>query len=189
MDFRGLPATNMARAGSDMYIDATKFHLIEIRGDWKQHAEAFRLTHRDTTFRICHQCQASRDPRLSFCDFRAQPAWLPTVRTHRQFLLEEIGEPINSLIYVAKLDYRMIKFDSMHSINLGCGLHANGSAWHELLKISWFGVGEKPFIFRSAYARFRAFLRQHKIQSSQPVFKPWMLVTTGEEYCFFATKA
>ena len=185
--FRGLPV-DMAKAGSEIYSGA-RFRLVEVRGDWKQHAEGFRLNHKYTTFRICHQCKASRDMRTSFCDFRAQPAWLPTTRTHQQFLLEEIGEPVNSLIFVAQFHYSMIKFDSMHSVNLGCGLHANGSSLYELLKISWFGVGERPVLFRSAYSRFRNFIRQHNIMSSQPVFKTWMLVTSGEEYCFFASKA
>ena len=186
--FRGRPASCMEKAGLQMF-QGRKLRLIELRADWKQHAESFRLVHHFTCRRICHQCQAARDGNIRFTDFNENPAWKPTIRTHREFLLEEIGDPVNMLVYSAKFDYRMIKWDSMHATNLGCGLHANGSVLHELLKVSWFGEGERSVLFRSAYRRFREFLKMHKIPSSQPVFKTWMLVSSGEEYCYFASKA
>ena len=185
--FPGSGAACTERAGCQMY-GGRKFRLIEIRGDWKQHVSSFRLLHHYTASRICHQCKASRDRSLSFCDFSAHPAWEATTRSHQQFLLEEMGTPVNMLVYTAKFHYTMIKYDSMHSINLGCGLHANGSTIYELLKLRWWGPGDRSTVFRSAYRSFRDFLKVHKIQSSQPVFKPWMLVTSGEEYCFFASK-
>ena len=185
--FRGSALACPGRAGMEMY-KGRRFRLIEVRGDWKQHVQAFRLVHYYTGWRICHQCKASRGSNLSFCDFQARPAWKATVRSHREFLLEELGSPINMLIFTAKFHYQMIKFDSMHTVNLGCGLHANGSAWFELLKLSWFGQGDRGQLFRNAFRSFKNFTRSHQIPTSQPVFKPWMLVMSGEEYCFFATK-
>ena len=185
--FLGASAACAERAGLQMH-GGRRFRLIEVRGDWKQHVQVFRLLHFYTGSRICHQCKASRDPRLSFYDFVARPAWLATTRSHQEFLMEEIGYPINALIYTAKFHYTMIKYDSMHSVNLGCGLHANGSAFHELLKIRWWAQGERAVQFRSAFRSFREFVKRHHVESSQPVFKPWMLVTGGEEYCYFATK-
>ena len=92
------------------------------------------------------------------------------------------------LVYVAKFHYTILKWDSMHSVNLGCGLFANGGAWFELLKINWFGYGDKNTQFRNGFRMFKQFLKLHKVESSQPLFKPWMLVTTGEEFCFFVSK-
>ena len=186
---RGAATLYPGKSGLEMY-GGRKFRLIEVRGDWKQHVQSFRLIHyyTGTKIRICHQCKACRDNNLSFVDFQVRPAWKSTVRTHREFLLEELGSPLNMLVYTARFHYAMIKFDSMHTVNLGCGLHANGSAWFELLKVNWFGQGDRHLLFRNAFRNFKHFTKSHRIETSQPVFKPWMLVTTGDEYCFFTTK-
>ena len=62
---------------------------------------------------------------------------------HREFLLEELGEPNNGLIYVKGFHYAMLKFDSMHMVNLGTGLFTNGSALFELFKLNWFPGPDK----------------------------------------------
>ena len=177
------------RVGDEMYPGGRTFRLTEIRADWKEHASSFKLHHHFICNRICHQCLASRTDRaFPFTDFRLNPSWLNSIRSNRQFLLEEMGEPTNMLVYVAKFDYSIIKWDAMHTVNLGCGLFANGGCWFELLKVQWFGNGDKATQFRTAFRMFKRFLQRHNILSSQPVFKPWMLVMTGEEYCFFASK-
>ena len=175
--------------GHYIYPEALRFRLTEIRADWKEHVSSFRLQHHYTCRRICHQCEASRSATsYPFTDFRQNASWLQTFRTNQQFLLEEMGDPANMLVYTAKFHFTILKWDTMHSINLGAGLHANGGAWFELLKIKWFGEGDKNIVFRSAFRLFKRFLTRNKIQCSQPVFKPWMLATGGEEYCFFASK-
>ena len=177
------------RAGDPIYPGGRTFLLTEIRADWKEHASSFRLQHHFTCNRICHQCLASRtDPAFPFTDFRLNASWRGSMRSNRQFLLEELGDPVNMLVYVAKFHYTIIKWDAMHAVNLGCGLFANGGAWFELLKIQWFGNNDKPTQFRIAYRMFKRFLQRNNIVSSQPMFKTWMLVMTGEEYCFFASK-
>ena len=175
--------------GTALFPEGWTFRLTEVRADWKGHVASFRLKHHFTCNRICHQCLASRvDPAYPFTDFTRNPKWLSSMRTNRQFLLEEVLEPVNMLVYVAKFHYTILKWDSMHSVNLGCGLFANGGAMFELLKINWFGHGDRHLQFRKAYRMFKQFLKLHKIDSSQPLFKPWMLITTGEEYCFFVAK-
>ena len=175
--------------GDPLLPEGRTCRLIEIRADWKGHVQSFRLKHYYTCNRICHQCLASRtDPSYPYTDFVCNPKWLRSVRTNRQFLLEEISDPLNMLVYVAKFHYTVLKWDYMHSVNLGCGLHANGGAWFELLKVNWFGNGEKHVQFRNGYRKFKQFLKVNNVESSQPLFKPWMLITTGEEYCFFASK-
>ena len=187
--FRGAPIPQEGKAGCYMY-GGQKLRLVEVRGDWKQHVESFKLVHHYTSMRICHQCLASRaDPAVPFCDFRRNASWKGTIRSHQQFLLEEVGEPINSLLFVARFDYTMIKYDAMHSVNLGCGLHANGGAFYELMKVFWWGRVDQGSVFRNAYRSFKDFLRRFNIQCSQPQFKTWMLVSKGDDYCFFASKA
>ena len=178
------------KAGAHMYPGGRRLRLTELRGDWEHHASTFRLTHYYACKNVCHLCEASRDNEaMSFADFRINAAWKSTLRTHARFLAEEIGEPINSLIYVAGFHMDMIRFDMMHTVNLGCGLFSNGSTIYELLKLGWFGGGNKDCKFSEAYKRFRSFTGKHQIECSQPQFKPWMLVNGGEEYCFLASKA
>ena len=61
---------------------------------------------------------------------------------------------------------------------------------YELLKLNHFGADDKAAVFRRAYSRFKAFTKSNGIQCSQPVFKPWFLVSRGqgEEFCYFASK-
>ena len=191
--FRGQPGPMLGRQGAPgcpMY-GGRKLRLCELRGDWEHHAQIFKLKHFYASNDICHICRASKvNPSVPYTDFRKQPAWRNTERTHREFLLEEVGDPINSLVYVAGFHYRMLRMDSMHTINLGCGLFANGGAMYEMLKVNHFGAGDKAAVFRTAFRCFKAFTKAQGIECSQPVFKPWFLVSRGqgEEFCYFASK-
>ena len=177
------------KPGAYMY-NGRRFKLCELRGDWKHHASTWRLAHHYTCNNICHICKASRcDPEVPFTDFRKQPAWKNTVRSHQQFLAQEMGEPWNMLAYVAGFHYRMLKFDVMHTVHLGIGACCNGGCFFELLKLQWFPGSDKHAIFRAAYKDFKAFCRKVKVVCSQPVFKPWMLLSSTDEYCIFAAKA
>ena len=190
--FNGAPSPMLGpdhKPGAAMY-GGRRLRLVELRGDWEQHVSAFKLTHNYACKNICHLCKASRDDEsVSFADFGRNAAWKATLRSHAEFLAEEVGEPTNSLIYVAGFHCRMIRFDSMHTVNLGVALFSNGSGLHELLKAGWFAGGNKAAKFAGAYKKFRAFTRKNNIECSQPQFKPWMLVNGVEEYCFLAAKA
>ena len=177
------------KPGDAMYGGKT-FKLCELRGDWKHHVVCFKVQSYYSCRNICHCCKASRvDPALPFTDFSQNPAWKATLRTHRQFLLEELGEPYNGLIFVKGFHYTMLRFDSMHTINLGTGLFANGGAFFQLFKLNCFAGQDKAAQWRAAYTSFKQFLKMHKIRCSQPQFKAWMLVLRGEDYCYFASKA
>ena len=174
-----------------MYAGDRKLRLVELRGDWEHHVQVFRLKHFYAANDICHKSRASKvNPAIPYTDFRKRPSWKATERTHQEFLLEEIGTPTNSIVFIAGFHCRMLRIDTMHTVNLGVGLFANGGAMFELLKLNHFGAGDKATIFRGAYSCFRAFTKRHHIQSSQPVFKPWFLVSKGqgEEFCYFASK-
>ena len=177
------------KPGEPMY-GGRIFKLVALRGDWKHHVETFRLKQSYNSSNICHCCRASRiDPNCLYTDFSANPVWKGTIRTNKEFLNESIGEPLNALILTAGFHYSFLRFDSMHSVNLGCGLFTNGSALFELLKVGWFPGVNSAARWRVADQVFRSFLQKHKITCSQPTFKSWMLVLRGEDYCYFATKA
>ena len=190
--FKGKPGPSLghAKPGTPMY-DGRKLRLIELRGDWEHHVQVFKLKHFYAANDLCHICRASKvNAAVPYTDFRVRPIWRGTERTHQEFLLEEIGNPPNSIVYIAGFHYRMIRIDTMHTVNLGVGLFANGGAMFELLKLNYFGEGDRASIFRRAYSYFKVFTKRHHIETSQPVFKPWFLVAKGqgEEFCYFASK-
>ena len=173
-----------------MYPGKTKLRLVELRGDWKYHQQIFRLKSFFNASNICHVCRASRHPNTTtpFVDFGRQPRWRQTVRSHKEFLLEQVGDPINAMIYIKGFHMSFLRFCSMHTINLGIGLFANGGAIFELMKVGHFEGTDLHSRFRAAFRSFKGFLRANGVECSQPVFKPWMFISTGTEYCFFASK-
>ena len=169
-----------------------RFRLTEIRGDWKHHQQVWGLVRAAfTSNNVCHCCQASRsDASVSMLDFSAQPRWAATIRSHATFINEIMSSPGCNLIFVRKFHYSMIRWCSMHCVQLGVAQFLNGGCWFELTKVSWFPGQSETERFRGAYRKFKTFLRLHKIkQRSQPVFKPWMYVSTGEESCTLRAKA
>ena len=175
--------------GSDMGL---RCRLWELRGDWKWH-QVFSLRSTWMSDACCHICKAtkSKPAELSYVDFTRRPAWLETRRTHEQFLMEQlpIERACNPLCYAFGFDYRCIRICSMHCVNLGIALHANGGAMHELLEHNVFEGQSVTEKFRDAFNRFKAWCSENGISCSQSCFKPYMLVTSkGEEYCYFQTK-
>ena len=182
-------ATESEKPGSPMF-SGVRPRLVEFRGDWKQHVQTFRLASFYTCNNICHACAASKvDERVLYSDFARQPAWQATIWSQRDFVLTQLGHPLNTLTLVAGWHYTQIRFCSMHSVQLGIGLFSNGGAFFELLAVGWFEGADQAAKFRWAFASFKKFLKDRKLQCSQPVFKPWMFVTTGQDYCFFGSKA
>ena len=167
-----------------------RFRLTEIRGDWKHHQQVWGLVKAAfTSNNVCHVCEASRtNASCSMLEFTRQPAFLQTTRSHRTFLTQIMGNHVCSLIFIRQFHYSMIRWCSMHSIQLGAGLFNNGGCFFELMKVSWFPGNSPTECYRSAYRKFKDFINVHKIKCGQPVFKPWMFVSSGEESCTFRSK-
>ncbi|CAE7240393.1 ppk25 [Symbiodinium sp. CCMP2456] len=186
-DLRGLGPNMMP---NDPMYNGYKFRLVELRGDWKHHLHTFKLASHWSCNDVCHCCKASKTNMLyPYTDFVRQPRWLCTMRTHAQFLAEQLNEPINSLCYTARFHYHLIRFCSVHTVQLGIAQFCHGGCLYELFQVQWFRGDDKASKLRHAFICFKDFIRKHKIQCSQPPFKSYMYVTSGEEYCFFGSKA
>ena len=167
--------------------------LWEMRGDWKHHYQTFGLKSTWMSDYCCHRCLAtkSKPAHLSYVDFSSQPRWLSTERTHAQFLSEQLPEDRswNPILYTMGFNFRMVRICSMHTCQLGIGLHLNGSALRELLDASVFPGANASERFAKAFSHFRQWTRQHGISCSQSCFKPYMLISkSGEEFCYLQTK-
>ena len=71
---------------NDPMYKGYRFRLVELRGDWKHHARAFKLVNHWSCNDICHCCRASKaNPQFPYTDFSRQPAWAATTRSHAEF--------------------------------------------------------------------------------------------------------
>ena len=175
-----------------------KCRLVEQRGDWKWHLQTMGLKQHWAANSLCHQCSASKvSQEFSYIQFVAEPRWLATVRTQEAFLLESLSlPPACSLIYTAGWHYSMVRWCSMHVVQLGVGLHTLGSGIRELLDVAHFSDG-RPLAgscavaesFKRMTSKFKLFCRAHSLEHSQPPFKPYMLIQTAEDFCFLHAKA
>ena len=121
---------------------------------------------------------------------RPQHGFLLSEATRNSFLQQlPQTRAFNSLVYSIGFDYRMVQWCGMHVVHLGIGLHANGGGMHELLQHHHFQGATEHARFASAFASFKLWCRTNGVECSQSAFKPWMLVTKGEEFCYLQTKA
>ena len=83
-----------------------------------------------------------------------------------------LGARAPPLLLLPGFDKSMVKTCSMHTINLGYGQQANGNVMASLLRRGTFGATALPLKSRlhTAYADFRAWLRERRITCSQPPF-------------------
>ncbi|CAE7720352.1 ppk25, partial [Symbiodinium sp. CCMP2456] len=178
-----------ANPGDDLGF---RCRLWEVRGDWKWHFQCFGFSSSWLADSLCHVCSASKtNPGCSFLDFTVSPAWLGTERSHQQFIAQQLPDsrPCNALLYTIGFDFKFIKWCSMHCVQLGIGLHANGGSIHELLQHGYLAGQNESERFNDAFLKFKAFCKANAIETSQSAFKPYMLITKGEEFCFLQTKA
>ena len=180
----------LTSAGHALYA-GLRYRLTEVRGDWKHHQQVWGLVGAAfTSNNICHICAASRSKEsVSMLEFTREPKWKATVRSHRTFLLEIMSQAGCNLMYVKGFHYGMIRWCSMHCTQLGVGLFCNGGCFHELMKVNWFRGDSAAARYRDAYRKFQSFIRKNNISCSQPMFKPYMYVSSGDESCTFRSKA
>ena len=125
--------------------DGYKFRLVELRGDWKHHAHCFKLVNHWACNDICHCCRASKTNALyPYTDFTTQPQWLSSIRTHAEFLAEQLYEPINSLVYTAKFHYHFLRFCSVHTVQLGIAQFCHGGCFLNSSRLGGFMVMTRP---------------------------------------------
>ena len=185
-----LQPTGSTRPGKDLFDGGLRFRLTEVRGDWKHHQTVWGLCNAAfTSNNVCHICRASRtNPTFSMLDFTAEPGFARSTRSHLEFLTETMSARGCNLIYVKGFHYRMVRWCSMHTTQLGVGQFLHGGCFYELMKVRWFDGGNPAERYRNAFRKFKAFINLHRIKCSQPTFKPWMYVSTGEESCTFRSK-
>lgn len=131
---RPLDEGRRQKAGSQL-AGGWRGTYVLARGDWKFHKEAFCLRAYDTTL-MCHKCFATKDDGpLNYAQFGAGAGWRDHPCTHAAYMASmSTSERLNPLCSLPGWHHSSIKMCTMHCLNLGVGMHVNGSALWELLR-------------------------------------------------------
>ena len=115
-----------------------RFRLSEIRGDWKAHQHTWGLNKAAfTSNNVCHVCQASR----------TTACW--TLQRGHEYSRVQFD-------LCSRVPLRMIRWCSMHSVQLGIELFSNGACFYELMEVGWFPGNTPAERYRSAFRKFEA---------------------------------
>lgn len=152
------------------------FAISEIKGDWKWQVEWLQLSCYYLCTSICHCCRAKVP------NYVTAPSRLDVEFRHNteSFLAEccKGGELSSPLLKLPAFQVEMIRWDGMHTVNLGTDLWVCGSVLKKLMEYDVFGDPEtldEADRLLIAYDRFRAWCRANKVEHSMPKFRPWRL--------------
>ena len=169
-------------------------HVItELRGDWKYLVDLLGITRTYSSRNICFRCGATQaNGAMPHSEFGMQASWLQTIRTNVQFLTEclpELDAPsINPLLYLPGFHVDWLRPCWMHTTHLGVGLFTNGSAIRVLLDANFCPGNSKEECLQNLWQKFRRWRAQHKIYTSMPRFRHYLLKEDGQ-HVFYHTKA
>ena len=135
------------KAGSNIISTGLKFAVCELRGDWLWHRQVWRFKSSwkgGAKVSVCFCCEGAvshcdRNPNMIYYNvLENSPVWT-TQHSHTDFIAKELParDPC-PLLLLRGFHYTMIRFCSMHTVNLGLCYTINGSA---LLLISNSGMG------------------------------------------------
>lgn len=101
----------------------------ESRGDWDWQVKCYRLRGWSSTS-CCHLCDATpNEGPLVYTDFSNEAPWRATLVTHDQWMAEARDHKQGRcpLCEIPGWHLSSIKIDTMHTLNLGFGMHVNGN--------------------------------------------------------------
>ena len=147
------------------------FQVTELGGDWKYIREVFNMrTHWNSRDCFCHFCSIPRSL------FPQLPEPLPE-RNQLDFIVDVLKPPSSPLILLKRFVPGIIQWCLLHNLHLGLLWTANGASLAMLLELQVFGGSDVDLRvrLRTAYASFKAWLKDVGVRSSQKCFTPKML--------------
>ena len=152
--------------------DGHHFIITELGGDWKYQRECFSMRSHWNSPKCCHLCSTPRDQITDLADD------LP-FRDMEDFMNEILPSGGNwpPLILLEQFHPSKITWCLLHVLYLGLLWTANGASLTKLLELGWFGEPGMDLRLKllAAHARFRSWLKNYKLQSSQRPFTVGML--------------
>ncbi|OLQ13715.1 hypothetical protein AK812_SmicGene2205 [Symbiodinium microadriaticum] len=160
------------KAKESISNDGHHFIITELGGDWKYQRECFSMRSHWNSPKCCHLCSTPRDQITDLADD------LP-FRDMEDFMNEILPSGGNwpPLILLEQFHPSKITWCLLHVLYLGLLWTANGASLTKLLELGWFGEPGMDLRLKllAAHARFRSWLKNYKLQSSQRPFTVGML--------------
>ncbi|CAK9036671.1 Uncharacterized protein SCF082_LOCUS21823 [Durusdinium trenchii] len=167
-----------------------RFALTELRGDWEWHRDTWRFTASWQSQEVCFRCPAVTrgDESLVYYNNGPTSGWVNRDFTLDQFIARRLKEnQLCPLLRLEGFDPSIIKFCSMHALNLGLLFSCNAGALLLLCEdLTHFGQGTFAEQLDEAYRDFLAFCRSRQIRHSQPPFIPRMVKKKNGDELFTA---
>ncbi|CAK8995261.1 Uncharacterized protein SCF082_LOCUS4272 [Durusdinium trenchii] len=167
-----------------------RFALTELRGDWEWHRDTWRFTASWQSHEVCFRCPAVTrgDESLVYYNNGPTSGWVNRDFTLDQFIARRLKEnQLCPLLRLEGFDPSIIKFCSMHALNLGLLFSCNAGALLLLCEdLTHFGQGTFAEQLDEAYRDFLAFCRSRQIRHSQPPFIPRMVKKKNGDELFTA---
>ncbi len=173
------------RAGLSLGVHAA---LVEMRGDWEYHVYLHNLKCYWRTHEMCHMCCATQE---SCSEFSEAASWRPTMRSHEQFVASVLPTNPNALWDIVGIDCAMMRWCTMHVMNLGICQDMAASALLFLVESfpGFFTGNDLDERLSSVWESFKEWARRNQIQVSQPRFSTQTLKVAVSEYPSLSGKA
>jgi hypothetical protein len=172
-----------AKAGT-LLAGGFRCRWMEMRGDWKFLREALLLRQHYGSNSVCHWCAAEKavGPNV-FTDYRqvaplratrlSSAAWITRARA---------SPPVSPLLDIVGFDHRRVRFDPMHTLDLGVYQVAVPSALVELCtRGGHFDGANVSARLAAATASYRAWVRRTRVpDKATPFSKAWISAAAGQ---------
>lgn len=188
VDHEGRPLAGWRGKRAGQALCGGPFALTELRGDWKQYRETFKLKAHWGAVHICYRCNARKTGRPHFVDFGHFQQF--DRRTHNNFVLNVIPRYVCPLLEVQGFHVDMLRHCSMHVINLGFLQFALASGILQLIDQGMYGPPPLEHQCKRLTDALRSWSYANRVPQSQCNITPGLLhVNKPGEPPFLGSKA
>lgn len=162
--------------------------VCDVVGDWAWICELFSAP-TWASHNMCWQCDATLQGDLEFSNFRSTAPWRLTAHTTAQLIGWQPPGRMCPLLLLPNFGIHVLRWDFMHSVNLGMAPTALASAILSLCQRGAFGPGALPRKLSLAFSEFRQWCRLHHQRCRCKAFSKATLGVSKNDYPALSCKA
>jgi len=163
----------------------------ESRGDWDWQVKCYRLRGWSSTS-CCHLCDATpNEGPLVYTDFSNEAPWRATLVTHDQWMAEARDHKQGRcpLCEIPGWHLSSIKIDTMHTLNLGFGMHVNGNLMLKMCSLGRYGPLPRAHQLKRCWLTFKKWCAKQGLSCSQRCFTKSKIQPTDKHHPELRIKA
>ena len=186
---RAWPTGRRRNNGGTLLANGWRGIVVDFRGDWSWHKGLWDIR-AWSSLEMCHSCRATLDEVLPWADFGEQAGWrLAPRRTTEEYLAEHRAVSRCRLCLVPGWHLSMIKWDVMHTVNMGIARLLGASGLLDLVARGLFGPGPLALQLKVSWSRFLSWCREHRIVCNARRFTPSRLNVKRRDWPELSSKA